>query len=360
MEQKMQQQDEQLLAHLQIHLTDWHLARQKFLVLFILALAKAQTVCFTRIAPHLSGVQISSNHRRIQRFFAEFDLDFSVIARIIWVLLPEKPTYRLSLDRTNWQFGGVDFNILMLSIITSNGLSIPILWQTLPKFGNSNQQERIDLMIEFVRLFGKESIQHLVADREFIGQKWFGYLIDNNIKFFIRTRENTWCYQRGKGYIKASWLFNNLPLNTLKQYHLPFLIKNQWVYISGIKRLGQKGQFEFVILLSYAFDAQTFQNYAQRWQIECLFKALKSSGFNIENTHLKDAQRLDKLLALVAITFVWILKIGLWQNQQKPIPVKSHKRLAQSVFRYGLDALCHALEFDSKTLKIFINLLSCT
>ncbi len=356
----MQQQDEQLLAHLQIHLTDWHLARQKFLVLFILALAKAQTVCFTRIAPYLSNVQISSNHRRIQRFFAEFNIDFTIIAQIIWALLPEKPSYKLSLDRTNWQFAGIDFNILMLSIITSHGMSIPILWQTLPKFGNSNQQERIDLVAEYIRLFGKNTIEHIVADREFIGQNWFGYLIENHIKFFIRTRENTWCYQRGKGYIKAFWLFYNLPLNTLKQYHSPFLIKNQWVYISGIKQLSQKGQFEYVIILSYAFDAQTFKNYSQRWQIECLFKALKSSGFNIESTHLKDAQRLDKLLALVAITFVWVLKIGLWKNQQKNIPIKTHKRLAQSIFRYGLDALNHAFEFDFNTLISFINLLSCT
>ena len=69
----MQGQDAQLLAELQPHLPGWHLARQKFFALFILALVKAQTVCFTRLASHLSGVQPASNLRRIQRFFADFE-----------------------------------------------------------------------------------------------------------------------------------------------------------------------------------------------------------------------------------------------------------------------------------------------
>jgi len=31
----------------------------------------------------------------------------------------------------------------------------------------------------------------LFADREFVGIKWFGYLIENNIKFVIRIKKNT-------------------------------------------------------------------------------------------------------------------------------------------------------------------------
>jgi IS4 transposase len=31
--------------------------------------------------------------------------------------------------------------------------------------------------------------------------------------------------------------------------------------------------------------------YRQRWQIETMYKAMKSTGFNIEDTHLSDIER---------------------------------------------------------------------
>lgn len=360
MEQKTLGQDGELLAQCQPFLGIWHLSRQKFFTLFILALVKAKTVCFTQLAPYLSGVQIGSNHRRIQRFFADFDLDFQLIRRMILALLGTQSAYRLSLDRTNWQFAGVDFNILLLSIITQQGLSVPLAWKMLPKAGNSNQQERIDLLTDCLSLFQEQPIAYLVADREFIGQQWFAFLIEKKIPFFIRIRENQWLKQNGKGPAKAFWLFNNLPLHTLRAYHKPWQLQGQWVYLSGLKRVNQKGQIEFVIIASYAFDSQALSHYARRWEIECLFKALKSSGFHLENTHLQDIERLNKLLALVTIAFIWVYRIGQYQHQRKPISIKTHQRRAQSIFRYGLDALTQALVFDCCLTITFIKLLSCT
>ena len=45
-------------------------------------------------------------------------------------------------------------------------------------------------------------------------------------------------------------------------------------------------------------------------------------------------------MALLAIAFCWAHKVGEWKNQAiKPLKVKTHGRLEQSVFRYGLDHL---------------------
>ncbi len=45
------------------------------------------------------------------------------------------------------------------------------MFQMLEKRGNSNQEERIDLLERFVKLFGHKCIRSLTADREFIGKK---------------------------------------------------------------------------------------------------------------------------------------------------------------------------------------------
>ena len=44
------------------------------------------------------------------------------------------------------------------------------------KRGNSNTQDRIDLLNRFKRIAGEDSIAHLMADREFVGNEWLGYL----------------------------------------------------------------------------------------------------------------------------------------------------------------------------------------
>lgn len=88
-------------------------------------------------------------------------------------------------------------------------------------------------------------------------------------------------------------------------------VNNQLCYISGSKVLDKKGVPEFQIIISFNKPDKANEIYKQRWQIESAFKALKSSGFNIEDTHLTELDRVEKLFALVIIAFTWAYKIGI-------------------------------------------------
>jgi hypothetical protein len=61
----------------------------------------------------------------------------------------------------------------------------------LDKAGNSNTAERIDFLKKFDNVFGFHRIKSLMAEREFIGQKWFQMLEENNIPYYIRMKDNT-------------------------------------------------------------------------------------------------------------------------------------------------------------------------
>ena len=50
--------------------------------------------------------------------------------------------------------------------------SVPVFWLVLNQGGNSSQRERIALVKRFMTVFGSEQIMCVLADREFIGQKW--------------------------------------------------------------------------------------------------------------------------------------------------------------------------------------------
>lgn len=336
----------------------WHKARIKFLELLIISLIRTRTVSYSINAVSLNDRVSCSNLRRIQRFFADFVIDFDLIAKILMAINPVKGPYQLSLDRTNWQFAGINYNILCLAIVADN-VSIPILWTMLDKRGNSNQDERKTLIMRYIRLFGLSSIDCIIADREFIGHQWISFLSTQPIKFYIRIRENLIVNQRGRE-LKTFWLFNNLPFNQVRQLDKPVFINGQWVYLTGMKIINSKNQIEFVIIATYQFDYHAMQVYAKRWSIECFFKSIKSAGFNIEDTHIADQERLEKLFAVVCMAFAWVYLIGQYQNKIKKIPVLSHHRRAFSIFRYGLDQLNRALLFDNQLVIIYTKLLTYT
>jgi hypothetical protein len=250
----------------------------------------------------------------------------------------------------------------MLGVSYKN-VAFPLMFKMLDKRGNSDMIERIELIKQYIEWFGKENIDCLLADREFVGDKWMGFLNENKIRYYIRIRNNFKIYSYQKqSEIKAFWLFNNLKIGEF--YHYPKIVElhGQRCYLSGCKTIDRTGKMEFLIIVSFNKPEQAMAYYKQRWQIETLFRGLKSSGFNIEDTHVTDLERLEKLLSLTMIAFLWCYKIGDYLDENiKKIEIKKHGRRAVSVFKYGLDYLSKFLltGYNSLEYSLF-NFLSCT
>ena len=355
--------DTQLLtlfkAHFSGHL---NLARIRLICLFISALCKVKSVNFVKLSAGFdTSVDASSSYRRIQRFMALADLSMIWVAKLIFSLLPEKDNLVLSMDRTNWKFGDKNINILMLGVSYKN-VAFPILFKMLDKRGNSNTVERIALVQDFIDCFGKDCIDSLVADREFVGEQWLNFLNTNKIRYFIRIRNNfkIYCPRRQKE-IAAHHLFHSLRVGELRHYSKIILMHGEYCYLSGTKSI-KEGKVDFCIIVSFNKPDEALEYYAKRWQIETLFRALKTSGFNLEDTHVTHPERLEKLIMLVMIAFVWCYKIGDFIDAQiKAIRIKKHGRRAISVFRYGLDYLskCLLSGINKCNLSLF-QFLSCT
>ena len=77
----------------------------------------------------------------------------------------------------------------------------------------------------------------------------------------------------------------------------------------------------------------------QREEIEYLFTALKTRGFNFESTHLCDPERISNLLVILTIAYCWSYRCGDLIDNVKPIKRKNHGRRIKSVFRYGYDVI---------------------
>lgn len=140
-------------------------------------------------------------------------------------------------------------------------------------------------------------------------------------------------------------------------------LQDTLVYLSGIRYPGQNGAIDYLILVCFNQNDLGLEVYKNRWQIETMFKAFKSVGFHLEQTHVNNYCRLNKLLRVMAIAFIWAYNVGIYLHQKiKPIPVKKHGRRAISLFSYGLDELSQAFinAINTMTLRAINLFLSCT
>ena len=323
----------------------------------VLAIIQERSVKFPDLALVLNdGAKEESNLRRIQSFFADFEVEYLAFARMLMSFVPVL-RLDLSIDRTNWQFGGVDFNVLTLTVCYK-GTGLPVLFEMLDKRGNSDQAERVDLLDKFVRLFGAGRISSLCGDREFVGDRWFKYLTDKGIHFFLRLRKSCRVTLGGVNY-RVDELADCLAAQ--RPRHLCGVdVHGLGGLRLGLKKLplkaGEPQDYLAVLTNSAAGDA--LEHYRKRWSIETFFQSVKKRGFDLEQTHLKDPLRLKKLFALLCLAFALCLSEGIHRHESvKEIAAKSNGYKQNSYFRHGLNAIRKILKNANNCLAAFCRML---
>ncbi len=333
----------------------WDKRRMDCFVKILLALLLVQTVNLKKLACALFGsAQVDSHYRRVQRFLSEFHLDYNALARMMVALFKfDQGQHYLILDRTNWQWGQSDINILFLCIAYKK-IAIPIFWLVLNKKGNSSTRERCVLIERFIRVFGKSPIGGVLGDREFIGKEWFSYLNRLGLAFYFRIKKDADTINSKGKSIAVGWLFHGLKLYELKVIETTRPIYGHRVFISGMRT-----EEDYLIIITNCSPENAVEIYALRWEIETLFGCLKSKGFHFEDTHITNRGRIKKLIALLTVAFCWAHLTGEWRHEHgKTIRLKKHGRPQYNLFRYGLEWITRALvergQALRRLLKVFL------
>lgn len=90
-------------------------------------------------------IQVKSIIHRLEDFFREVSFDYDSLALLL-VFCLGKGKLHLCIDRTEWDFGKCQVNILMLTAATAHR-QVPLYWELLDnKSGNSHSDDWIDLL----------------------------------------------------------------------------------------------------------------------------------------------------------------------------------------------------------------------
>jgi len=316
--------------------------RRETLSWLALLIMQHGTISLWRLAAHVaSAAHIASVRRRFYRFFQFVWLDSTLAAHVVVELLglSGKP-WVLAIDRTNWDFGKITINILMISV-TWNGIGVPLLWMLLPTAGNSNTSERTALLDRLHAAFPDMRIAALVGDREFVGDAWMAYLQRENVPFILRLRENQYVLRAGYVALPISVIARHLKVGN------KMIVKGScWLgraneTLSAPMRLviTRLASGELLALACSGRARHALARYRQRWTIETMFGNLKTKGFALETTHLTNPDKLCTLLALLAFAVALTVKTGVAMARLHAIPIKKHGRRAWSLFALGLQTL---------------------
>ena len=157
-------------------------------------------------------------------------------------------------------------------------------------------------------------------------------------------------------------MFNYLKCGQCRFLHRIYRVNGQLCYLSASKVKNKDGKPELQIIIAFNKPENAQEIYKERWQIETAFRALKSSGFNIEDTHLTDLQRIEKLFSIVMLAFAWAYVVGVFANQHiKPIRILKNGKRAKSLLKYGLQMITTVLSNQRAIIDVDVfKFLSCT
>ena len=334
-----------------------NLARKKFMLNFAIGIILSKNVHVSDVVVHFDpNVELASHIRKAERFFNEYQLDYLQLAVLLLCFLPPGRIH-IAIDRTNWKFGAQNINFLTITAFC-RGVGVPLLFELLDKKGNSNTSERKLLFKKLLRILPAKQIASFTADREFIGQDWYNFLITNKIPFYIRIKSNTLVEFNGVTFHASDFAlgkhkrtFENI---RVQRFRLKLATK-----IIGHEK---DKEDRYLLILTNTNVEKAIDIYRNRWSIEVFFQSIKKRGFNLENTHLTKLPRLKKLFAIVSLAFCACLNTGLWKHDKiKPMKKKKNGYKPYSFFRYGLDelrrVLLHPHKLKKLALQIFENLL---
>ena len=315
----------------------------------ILGILQAESTLHRKIALHINrNANTDSITKMVARVFHDAGLSQQDVLDILLPLLPPGKL-TLVMDRTNWKLGQRSCNLLVLGVLIGNTV-LPLAWTELDHSGNSHTYARMMLVGKLLKRLPAKRWAVLIADREFVGKKWFDFLKWKGIKRCIRIRENT--AVDDDEYVRNC--FTSLQLGQVQT-----LFERAWVYGSRMHVIATLSpQGERIVVASDLSVWDTLSTYRRRWSIETTFSAMKSRGLNLEQTHMTAPERIGKLFGLLCIALAWMIRVGEEVEAEQATRLKKHGRPAKSRTRRGYRVLSRAVRWASQSFQTLLELLN--
>lgn len=252
-------------------------------------------------------------------------------------------TIRLIIDTTK-----LGFNAQLMTVsIAYRRRALPLAWSVhAGEKGWLAVKEHIALLQQVKELISEESEVWLTGDCEFQHVPLLSWLQKQGWHYVLRQQGRVQVWQPGMTQARLTDL-------GLKEGETRYL---GWVRLAAKYHYGpvsmvlhwEKGEEEpWYLATDQAATWRTIQTYKLRMWIEEMHGDMKGHGFDLEATHMRDVDRLSRLVLGVCLLYVWLIAVGSWVVKTGRRPQVDRKdRRDKSCFRLGWDWLERCLAQD--------------
>ena len=332
---QMQQQIENLLPC-------FHRSERRNLALMVVGMVYARSVNLPQIAS-FAPVAETQLEARVQRFervlncpkLVPLTVLKPVAEKLLTSLSARQPKgLMILMDRSMINDG---LNLLWVAV-AFGGRALPLGWVEVPHEGNSDLALQQELLSWLSECLPEGTSATIVADREFHSihlARWIAERLQ--LKYVLRIKAGT-CIEFDGQTLKAGELAIEGESLQVAQVKVTRAATNE--YRTNLSVHWASGETEAWILATNLELSESLATYRQRFWIEEMFSDQKSRGLNLEQTRLKQANRVQRLLVAVTLAYLWLMEIGssvLAAGEVKKVDNRGLKRsvsLCQVGFRW--------------------------
>jgi hypothetical protein len=235
------------------------------------------------------------------------------------------------------------------------GRAFPIAWRILKHDSSSVKFEEYQEVLEQARSRLPEEIEVIfLADRGFTSKKLMKFLNECKWNWRIRIKGNQVLRCHGKRITPRMLV---LQKGNVMLFSRIIEFGKELQVLSLSAGWSKHSDEPWYILSNGEADVERFMEYAQRFDIEEMFRDEKSGGFNLEKSGLEDVMALERLILIIAVATMVILHEGLVVMEEGKVrEVDAHWNRGLSCFQIGWRWILKQCGKAMVTLKCCIEL----
>ncbi len=295
--------------------TRLHGHQTKVLAMFVLGAIKAESIVVQRVAEELlteSDATVPSIERRLLRFLANERIE----VQDIWDQFLEQvlPFWRgqpvtLILDITPFEEHA---QVVYLGLLQQSRV-LPLAWKVMPgqEQWEQGQWEIVAALFERVARALGEADCTLIADRGLSCLKLIQLCQAHGWHSVLRINQDEFCQRKRYGHFQDWQPCSQVVAHIGQSWFGTVRLWKEHAFETQLSAVWEEGHEEAWFLISdRPAGRKRIKEYRWRMRVESTFQDMKSRGWQWESSHVRQRDRLERLLLVLFLALWWLMHLA--------------------------------------------------
>jgi hypothetical protein len=200
--------------------------------------------------------------------------------------------------------------------------ALPLTWRVKETQGAIGFAEQREALQAVARLLPPGIRPVLIGDRFYGSPDLIGWCCEQGWDWRLRLKQNLLVFEQG-GETTLAACFDR------GEHQLRGIELTETRVRTHVAMVHEAGHPEpWIIALSQTPSVHTAFDYGLRWGIEAMFSDFKTRGFGLEDSQIRLAGRLDRLILIMALALFWAVSTGMWDAVHRTTRAEKNPAMA--------------------------------